>query len=362
MMHEQSTHPEIDARTSAAWHAAADWYHAFFTGIVLSVVTRCGTSSAAELVYRVFCNQRTERFLPGLKKLGIDKLPHAVAAAQYHYLSNNIGGVAVEYMYESDRKAWVRYTPPRWLWAGTALCGIPSEVSAAMLKGWHAQNGVSLGNPRLGFVCTKQTVDGQSALEGYYYEYDHPLEPHERLRFARGEDAPDFDADAAPKLGSADWPRSRIEKARRNYGMEYVRTTLPTAVELFGPHEAVRILRLTARMIGMQFYHQTAQSLGVAAGKTASDFAAFMLSLAQAQGDQAVVDATGDAVRVTQTTWSLFQEANRIHPAVFDAWNGLLEGALAAHNHRLALEVVSKSCEAPFAFTWAIRPAGRNDY
>ena len=79
-------------------------------------------------------------------------------------------------MYESDRKAWIRYPVPRWIWKGTAICGVPSEVSRAMLRGWHANNGVALGNLRLGFVCTKQSVDGQDGLEGYYCEYDHALD------------------------------------------------------------------------------------------------------------------------------------------------------------------------------------------
>jgi hypothetical protein len=105
----------------------------------------------------------------------LSHLPPAVAAAQYHYLSNWIGGVHVEYMYETDRKAWIRYPPPRWIWRGTAICGVPGEISRAMLRGWHANNGVALGNPKLGFVCTKQSVDGQDGLEGYYCEYDHPL-------------------------------------------------------------------------------------------------------------------------------------------------------------------------------------------
>ncbi|MDW3428521.1 hypothetical protein NQ306_25955, partial [Escherichia coli] len=86
-------------------------------------------ADAAEFVFRVFRRQQQERFLPGLKKLGLDGLPPAVAAARYHYLSNWIGGVHVEYMYETDRKAWIRYPPPRWIWKGTAICGVPGEVS-----------------------------------------------------------------------------------------------------------------------------------------------------------------------------------------------------------------------------------------
>ena len=155
------------------WRSVAELYHAYFTGLILTVVTRRGTADAAEFVFRVFRRQQQERFLPGLEKLGLSHLPPAVAAAQYHYLSNWIGGVHVEYMYETDRKAWIRYPPPRWIWKGTAICGVPGEVSRAMLRGWHANNGVSLGNAKLGFVCTKQSVDGQDGLEGYYCEYDH---------------------------------------------------------------------------------------------------------------------------------------------------------------------------------------------
>src|SRR3954469_1542115 len=102
------------------WRAVADLYHAYFTGLILTMVTRRGTADAAEFVFRVFRRQQQERFLPGLQKLRLSALAPAVAAAQYHYLSNWIGGVSVEYMYESDRKAWIRYATPRRIWRGTA--------------------------------------------------------------------------------------------------------------------------------------------------------------------------------------------------------------------------------------------------
>src|ERR1700736_4491067 len=50
------------------WRAIADLYHAYFTGLILTVVTRRGTPDAAEFVFRVFRRQQQERFLPGLKK------------------------------------------------------------------------------------------------------------------------------------------------------------------------------------------------------------------------------------------------------------------------------------------------------
>ena len=63
------------------WRAVADLYHAYFTGLILTVVTRRGTADAAEFVFRVFRRQQQERFLPGLEKLGLRRLPPAVAAA-----------------------------------------------------------------------------------------------------------------------------------------------------------------------------------------------------------------------------------------------------------------------------------------
>ena len=98
-----------------AWKAVGDLYHAWITGLILTTVTRRSAADAADLVFRTFRRQQREKFLPGLEKLGLRALPHAVACAQYHYLSNDLGGVRVEFIPESDRKAWVRYVPPRWI-------------------------------------------------------------------------------------------------------------------------------------------------------------------------------------------------------------------------------------------------------
>ena len=161
-------------------------------------------------------------------------------------------------MYETDRKAWFRHPPPRWIWRGTAICGVPGEVSRAMLRGWHANNGVALGNPRLRFFCTKQSVDGQDGLEGYYCEYDHPLELDQRLVFARHLELPLFDPATAPALPVSSWPKPRLEKAYRNYAMEYVKTAAPVMVQCFGPEDAGYLLRLTGKLIGMQYFDEIA--------------------------------------------------------------------------------------------------------
>ena len=279
--------PTRSREDTGPWRSS---YHAYLTGLILTTVSRRSGADAAELLFRTFRRQHLEKFLPGLVKLGLSKLPHAVACAQYHYLSNHLGGVRVEYMYESDTKAWVRYVPPRWIYEGAAICGVPGEVSRAMLRGWHAHNGVSLGNPRLGFVCTKQTTDGQPGLEGYYLEYDHDLAPEERLRFAPGEDGPDFDPARAPRLEGADWPAERFRKIVRNYAMDYVRTILPVLTETFGEAEAKHLGGVTGTLIGMQYYAETAELLGIK-GNGPEDFADYLVGHGPGAGRSRRVDA-----------------------------------------------------------------------
>jgi hypothetical protein len=344
------------AAMRADFRAVHKLYHAWLTGLLLMVISRRGEAAAAELVFRIFRRQHLAAFLPGLKKLGLDTLPHAVAAAQYHYLSNHIGGVRVEYMYESDRKAWVRYPPPRWLWHGTAICAIPSAVSAAMLRGWHAHNGVSLGNPRLGFVCTKQTVDGQDGLEGYYLEHGRELAPDERLRFSRGEEAPLFDPGAAPRLPSASWPPERLEKAERNYAMDYIRTAIPELIDLRGPAEACHLAGEAARLIGMQFVDELKRDMAIET-TGAMGFAEFFLRLAQAQGDEVTISESGrEGLIVRQRGWQLMRGIAPLHPVAFEVWNTLWEGSLAAHDRRLAWTVLVQADRGADAFEWKLGP------
>jgi hypothetical protein len=323
------------ADAAQGYKAIAKLYNAMMTGLVLTLVSQKGTEAARAFMFAHFRRQHLEKFLPGLKKLGLDALPDAVACAQYHYFSNALGGVKTEYMKENDGKAWVRYPPPRWIWQGTAICGIPREVNEAMLHGWHGHNGVSLGNPRLGFVCTGQTVDGDPGLEGYYFEYDREIAPEERVRFAPDEHMPRFDSASAPKLDSASWPEERLRKVERSYAMEYVRSFLPVTQELFGVAEAEYLVAKTARLIGLQFYEETAAMLGIV-GDGAEDFARYLATLLSAQGEQ----VTQDGAAVAQHGWKLMADVRpEDSGAAFRAWNALWDGALAAHNRGLSLKV-----------------------
>jgi len=333
----------------AAWTALADLYHRYLTGLLLSLVSREGTARATTVVRRTFRRQHLELFLPGLDKLGLSELPHAVACAKYHVLSNALGGVQVSWIPESDTKSWVRYHPPRWIFDGTAICGIPTEVSRAMMEGWHAHNGVTLGNPRLGFVCTKQTTDGQPGLEGYYIEEDHPLAPEDRLRFAPGERPPN----APTELPLPQWDPRRLAKVERNYSVAYVRSILPELCAVLGPADAGFIGRIAGRQIGMQYRNTVTALLGTGTGTDAEAFANRFGRLLRAHGDEVEVDLDGKYPTVRQRTWRLAGDLS-LPDEGFEAWNGLWEGLASMDDLRLV--VTDRLDLGDDEFVWEIRP------
>ena len=320
-------------------------YHDWITGLILTLVSRKDPDTAEEFVFRLFRRQHLEKFLPGLEKLGLAAQPHAVACAKYHYFSNQLGGVRVEYLEETPQKAWVRYPPPRWIWTGTAICGIPGNVNRAMLRGWHAHNGVTLHNSRLGFVCTKTTVDGQPGLEGYYLEHDRDLEPDERLIFAPEEWCPEIPSGSLPELDTVDWPEQRKARAYRNYSMEYIRNALPVLTELLGPEEARYLGRIAALQIGMQGYKAAAAALHLTDNSPES-FAHLLQALLSASGDEVHLDGA----RVVQTRWRLFDRQS-IHPVVADQWTALFEGLLSVHDRFATLVVHQDRNQTEFVIT-----------
>ena len=307
------------------------------------MVVELGEGKTANVMKGLFRRQQAERFLPGLKKLGLSDEPDAVACAKYHFLSNHVGGVSVVYIAESDTKAWIRYLPPRWIFDGTAIAAIPTQVARAMLWGWHANNGVLLGNPRLGFVCTGQTMDGAPGLEGYYIEEDRILEPDERLRFRFGESCPAIDYGALPKLDNQQWPNERLNKAARNYAMDYIRNIVPVMCEQLGPLVAQGVLYRTGRQIGMQYSESVRTTLGL------ENPAEVLGALFRAQGDQVSVREN----EITQNTWKLMNglEAESL-PDWMDGLRGLWEGVVSVTGPDLRLELLERLDTGGNCFRW----------
>ena len=83
-----------------------------------------------------------------------------------------------------------------------------------------------------------------------------------------------------------------------------------------------------------------------------------MVRLAAGEGDETEMVSDGEAVIVRRPTWRLMRGLEPLSPAVFDAWNGLLEGALTVHDRHLALQVVTRRDWGDDAFAWRIRHQG----
>ena len=54
-----------------AYRAVGTLYNALMTGLVISLVSRRGSDTAREYIFRHFRRQHLEKFLPGLQKLSI---------------------------------------------------------------------------------------------------------------------------------------------------------------------------------------------------------------------------------------------------------------------------------------------------
>ena len=237
---------------------ANDTYLSICNALELSTLRSHGQDAAATLMFKMLRRHQLDHFLPGLRKLGIDKDPSdAVKSGKYHYFSNILGGLDVHYIEETPEKAWVRYPPPYAMsdspfspTVGIAAFG--PKVGHYTFWAWHAHNGVSLGNPRLGFVLTQVAQQGDACHEGYFKIFDRDLEPEERLQFSPGERGPAFDPTTAPKLPVEDWTEVRAARALRNYAVEYVTSHVTALLEMYGVSGARAIVEHASRVTYVQ--------------------------------------------------------------------------------------------------------------
>ena len=323
---------------NTAIEAQAELHHQFFLGLQLMVAMEESRQTIYDWMFRLFRRQHEEKFLSSFDKLGLSGLPHAVACAKYHVLSNSMGGVAVEYMEDSDTKAWVRFRYPRWMYEGPAICGIPVEASRGFLHGWYGQNGVSLNNPRLGFVCVSEDMTGQFGLCGYFREYDHDLEPSERLQFAPNEVPPRFVAAAQPVPPASEWSPERLAKASRNYAVEYIRNGMRALSEVLGRDRALTLAKKAARLTGLQHYPIMAKSVAAMDG-TVADAAAFLASMISGMGDATdLAEAPDGSIKITQSGLRIVRGIDGSdRDTLLQTWIELWRGAI--HSHRQFFDV-----------------------
>ncbi len=340
---------------TSAIELQAHLHHQYFLGLQLMVAVEEGREVIGDWMFRLFRRQHEEKFLSSFQKLGLSDLPDAVACAKYHALSNGVGGVRVEYMEETEQKAWVRFRYPRWMYDGPAICGVPVEASRGFLKGWYAQNGVSLQNPRLGFVCVSEDMTGQFGLCGYFKEFDHALTPDERLQFAPHERPPPFDPANQPEPPIEQWTDARLAKANRNYAMEYCRNGIPELIGVVGPERALEISKRAARLTGLQHYQKMAQSVECVDGD-ASDAARFLAIAFEGMGDEAELDFGADGLSATvnqrglRIVRGMTGEERHI---VLASWIELWRGAVSSQ--RSFIDVAVEHLED--ALIWRLSPS-----
>lgn len=204
------------------------------------------------------------KYREGLRKLGIaDSEPPAVIAAKYHYYTNLIGGLRMEYVEESPKKVWIRYTGPMWTYPGLSMLAVPTDIRRSTFAGWHPHNGRLMGCKRLGWVATKFITEGAPYDEGYFEEHDHDLAPGDELRYETIQHTPEFDPQKAPQLDPILWPEARCLKASRNWSGGYVQTTVEQLHSMYGENSACYMVSEAMRGIGIQYTSELNSLLGV---------------------------------------------------------------------------------------------------
>ena len=118
--------------------------------------------------------------------------------------------------------------------------------------------------------------------------------------------------------------------------MDYVANGL---AELEAAHGAggMAHARLSARLIGRQYYRRLEETLGLG-GSGLDGFGRFLAAMAAGQGEAADVAREGDRLVVDWHGGRALGDIALASDAAFTAWTGLWEGCLATHDRFLALE------------------------
>jgi hypothetical protein len=299
-----------------------------------------GNDELAEAKRRILRKHQRAHFLDGLEKLGISRdLPPAIIGGRYHYLSNALGNLKMEYIEESPKKVWVRYRAPSYSFTGIGLAAVRSKVQRWMFSGWHPFNGESLGCPQLGFVVTKVFQDGEPYDEGYFLEYDRPLHQDERIQYRPVTMSPDFDPEKAPKLDPKIWPDERRWRANRNFARGYIEDTVRICLEMYGVHETAAYLANAHRIFSVQFFDMYRSMFGIK-GDRAVDLARFISNVGQMCNESVTVsESKSGQYIVTRTNRML--AGDEVPPEIYHALGACYPTAAKMMNARVKITLDS---------------------
>jgi hypothetical protein len=312
----QTADPLADLRFRTALSSA--FLSRTFSGLTAVTFREMGEDAVNALWFRVLTSHQGDRYAEGLRRLGIENDPPAVAAAKYHYFTNIIGGLDMEYVRESDTKVWIRYLAPMWTYAGVAIMAMPASIRRTIFGAWHPRNGRYMGCPRLGYVATKFSMDGDPYDEGYFIEYDHDIREEETFRIEVARHTPEFHAESAPQLDPTLWPEARILKARPKFSAGYVQATVDSLYWAFGELKTHQIVRTTMRLLAIQMAPQLAAQAGLT-DRTVGGIARFHHTLLSAMRRVVQLEDLGDrASRIILRSYEPFDA--RYPPALHDAF------------------------------------------
>lgn len=235
-----------------------------WSGLHIVTLREKGDPALHKLWLRLLAAHQGEKYREGLRKLGIgENEPPAIVAAKYHYFTNIMGGLKMDYVEESPKKVWIRYLSPMWTYPGVSMLAVPTNIRRTGFSGWHPYNGKLMGCSRLGWVATKFVTEGYPYDEGYFIEHDHDLAPGEEMRYEVVQHTPECDRSQLPTLDQEIWPEARQLKAHRNWSKGYVKTTLEQLQLMYGENTANYILAEVMRGLAIQYADQFRAEIGL---------------------------------------------------------------------------------------------------
>ena len=322
----------------------------FFLGIRLITLKQEGPQGYANLWRAVLRRRQRTAFLEGYKKLGLENDPPAVGCAKYHYFSNLLGGLNMEYIEESPKKAWIRYI--RWS-SGSHMYVLPFESEKASFEGWHAANAEALKNPCLGYVITKLCSAGDPYYEGYFIEYDTPINPEQRLQYKPWEIGADYDPNKVPKLDEKEWPPDRLAKSRRNFSRESVANGYGALFEAFGRFRAAKIIEEISRQVAIHMSQRWFNEFGLSNPNSYS-LSLFFKLLGEIQGDEMSI------VNLGEKKFALQQKTCKLCPKMdlpadaFRSMSAFQETSAKTLNPRVKVLFTNSIAEGDDKFEWII--------
>ena len=329
-----------------------------FSGLNLIVYREKGEDGLRELWQGMLGPRHQAQFLQGLAKLGIDAGgPPAVVAGKYHYLSNLVGGLRMQYIEELPAKVWNRNMGPMWAFPGLAMLAIPTTLRREIMAVWHPNDGPLLGSNRLGWVITKTMTEGHPFDEGYFCEYPHQIGPSERVRYEVTAHTPECDEAAQPSLDPALWPQPRILKARKRYVGGYVRAVMDSLLDRYGERTACYMLGQALIGLAVQFTPQLMRSHAVE-GNDAEAFAAFVSSLLRACDQDHELQAIDHLHFRILVPGGIVPYAALAGEGLRTAHFRFFEAAARMVNGRLAVTRRAADCDVPLEI-WDVSNTGK---